>query len=161
MLNDEFRAVIEYPKDICACSIIVRMLEGLGYRFRYATEGLELKDYEFSPGCKCMSIGKIMTHIWGLMNWVCLNVIEEKRECPDNFVTGREQIFEMILRLRKHFKTIDDAQLSDITIEGKSFWHLINGPLSDALTHVGQINVFRRLAGNPPVNSCVFTMNAP
>jgi len=26
---------------------------------------------------------------------------------------------------------------------------IINGPLADALTHVGQINSFRRINGNP------------
>lgn len=29
------------------------------------------------------------------------------------------------------------------------FWYLINGPIADALTHVGQISSWRRMAGNP------------
>ena len=29
------------------------------------------------------------------------------------------------------------------------FWNLINGPISDAIYHVGQIVSFRRTSGNP------------
>ena len=29
------------------------------------------------------------------------------------------------------------------------FWHVINGPISDALYHVGQLVSFRRTTGNP------------
>ena len=28
-------------------------------------------------------------------------------------------------------------------------WHLFNGPIDDAISHVGQITSFRRSAGNP------------
>lgn len=29
------------------------------------------------------------------------------------------------------------------------FWNLINGPIADALWHVGQVVTFRRSSGNP------------
>jgi uncharacterized membrane protein len=29
------------------------------------------------------------------------------------------------------------------------FWNLINGPLADILTHVGQINSWRTISGSP------------
>jgi len=32
------------------------------------------------------------------------------------------------------------------------FWNLINGPISDALWHVGQVVSFRRGSGNPLPN---------
>ena len=31
------------------------------------------------------------------------------------------------------------------------FWHMINGQIADALTHVGQIGLYRRLCGNPVI----------
>jgi hypothetical protein len=48
-----------------------------------------------------------------------------------------------------------------LTIDGRPFWHIINGPISDALSHVGQINSFRRLAGNPTPKANVFTGSPP
>ncbi len=43
----------------------------------------------------------------------------------------------------------------DIVFETQSgekkfpFWHTLNGPISDALYHTGQLVVFRRASGNP------------
>jgi hypothetical protein len=38
---------------------------------------------------------------------------------------------------------------------------MINGPISDALTHVGQVNSFRRLSGNPVSPANVFSGEPP
>ena len=38
----------------------------------------------------------------------------------------------------------------------KSFWPLINGPISDVLTHIGQIATMRRIAGSPVFDSNPF-----
>ncbi|MCK5671198.1 hypothetical protein KAI10_07435, partial [Candidatus Bathyarchaeota archaeon] len=40
-------------------------------------------------------------------------------------------------------------------------WNLINGPLSDALTHVGQIASWRRMNGNPIPGARVFHGEPP
>jgi hypothetical protein len=44
----------------------------------------------------------------------------------------------------------------DGSVRDHPIWYLINGPLADALTHVGQINAWRRLAGNPCPKVSVF-----
>jgi hypothetical protein len=54
----------------------------------------------------------------------------------------------LIHDLRKEMLKMDDEDLTKLKLAGKPFWHMINGPLSDALTHVGQINSFRRINGN-------------
>jgi hypothetical protein len=58
--------------------------------------------------------------------------------------------------LRERMLTMSDDELNTLQILVKPFWHLINGPFSDALTHTGQINSFRRLAGNPIAGANVF-----
>jgi hypothetical protein len=67
----------------------------------------------------------------------------------------------MLYRLREHFSGLDEQALAAITIQDHPFWHLLNGPLADALTHVGQINVFRRLAGNPTPKAGLFMGQPP
>jgi hypothetical protein len=62
----------------------------------------------------------------------------------------------MIFALRDVLVSMNDKELMSITINKKPFWHIINGPIADALTHVGQINSFRRLAGNPTPKVNVF-----
>ena len=56
----------------------------------------------------------------------------------------------------KKMKKLCDEDLKGIIIKGRPFWHIINGPIADALTHVGQINSFRRLVGNPTPKAQVF-----
>ena len=46
--------------------------------------------------------------------------------------------------------------MAECAVDDHPFWHMVNGPLADALTHVGQINTFRRLAGNPCPEANVF-----
>jgi hypothetical protein len=71
-------------------------------------------------------------------------------------------------RIRGNFLERGDAGLEDIRIVGSSrpgddrpFWNMINGPLADALTHVGQINTYRRMNGNPTPRADVFRGRPP
>lgn len=160
-MNKLYESVNDYPGKITATSMIVRMLDGLGYRFRYATEVLTPGDYQFSPGQGCKTIGEIIEHIWGLVNWVFQSISPGNDTRPTDIESQRIHILELITKIRIHFESIDDSDLEHIKIRELPFWHIINGPLSDALTHTGQINTFRRLAGNPPVKSDVFRLKKP
>jgi hypothetical protein len=68
---------------------------------------------------------------------------------------------EILHDLRTTINIISEAELVEMEIEDRPFWHIINGPLSDALTHVGQINSFRRLAENPVSEANDFTGTPP
>jgi hypothetical protein len=84
--------------------------------------------------------------------------MEFKRENEPLLI--RKDILEMIYVLRESLISLTDEELSRVTIDGNPFWYIINGPLADALTHVGQINSFRRMAGNPAPKARVF-LGAP
>lgn len=156
-----YESVETYPENVTATSIIVRVLDGLGFRFRYATEGLTPQEYQFTPGQGCWTIGEMVEHVWGLLNWICQNIFGEGETRPQDAESQRLHCLELILKLRAYFDQIDEAELARVTIEDLPFWHLINGPLSDALTHTGQINTLRRLAGNLPIKARVFLLTKP
>lgn len=156
-----FRHIGGYPAHTNGPSVMVRLLDGLGFRFHWATEGLSDEHYTFSPGQGSQSIGELIDHIWGLTNWVYLSVFGHKEQRPEGTSSQREHALQMLYRLREHFASLDDADLKTLTIDGHPFWHMINGPLSDALTHVGQINALRRLAGNPTPKAGLFTGEPP
>ena len=40
-------------------------------------------------------------------------------------------------------------------------WNMVNGPLADSLTHIGQVLSWRRLAGSPPPPADVFRGRPP
>jgi hypothetical protein len=156
-----FRKLDNYPPRPNGPSVIARLLDGLGFRFYWATEGLSAEHYAFTPGKGCQSIGELVRHIWGLVNWVHMSVFGQGEERPEDAPSQRVHALHMLHRLREHLVTLDDRDLEAFTINEHSFWHIINGPLADALTHVGQINSFRRLAGNPTPGARVFTGEPP
>ena len=156
-----FRSIEEYPAHVNGPSVIARLLDGLGFRFYWATEGLRPDDYCFSPGSGCQSIGELIGHVWGLVNWISLSVFGQGEERPQEPPLQRARALAMLRVLRTHFAALSDAELSAVTIDGRPFWHMLNGPIADALTHVGQINSFRRLAGNPTRRAKLFIAMPP
>lgn len=156
-----YHEIPDYPEGMSAKGIIMRLLDGLGFRFYWSTEGLRESDYTFTPGEGCKSIVELMGHIYGLMNWVSKSVTGEGYKEPETPLEGRALIVEIIYNLRNTFGNMSDEELSKIKIRHKPIWNMINGPISDALTHVGQINSFRRLAGNCAPGANVFTGKPP
>ena len=41
----------DYPEEMSAKGIIMRLLDGLGFRFYWATEGLSESDYSYARAC--------------------------------------------------------------------------------------------------------------
>ncbi len=157
-MESHFRSVRAYPERQDANGVVMRLIDGLGYRFYWATQGLTESDYGFSPGGGCQTIGEFTGHVWGLANWVHANMLGAGDETvkPEHPEEQRKQTLELLLAIRKHVGTIDEDALFAIQIRGLPFWHVINGPLSDALTHIGQIAAFRRANGNPVPKHNVF-----
>jgi len=145
------------PDTVSGASVLVRMVDSLGFRFRWATEGLGEIDYTFRPDEQCMSIREQTEHIWGLVNWIILSLTGDRKDRPETIELVRKSVLDMIVELRKLFLSMTEEELKHARIHDHSFWHVINGPVADALTHVGQINMIRRLAGNPTPDVNVFT----
>jgi hypothetical protein len=162
-MSDElpFYRLDSYPSQVTSASVIVRLVDSLGFRFRWATEGLTEQNYTFSPGQGSQSIGQLVAHIWGLINWISTSVTGQGEASPETPQGQRDHALHMMFRLREHISMQDDRSLASITIRGLPFWHILNGPLADALTHVGQINMLRRLDGNPTPKARVFTGEPP
>ncbi len=156
-----FRTIKIYPDRIDATAILVRMLDGLGYRFYWATEGLRPEDYGYRITPEAKSIGETMGHIWALVNWMCIHLSGEEISPAQDYETGRVVILENLKRIRDMFNEMESGDLKKLEIDEHPFWHYINGPISDALTHVGQINILRRGAGNLPTRVNVFSGDEP
>ena len=97
-----FESVENYPVQINSLSIIVRMLDGLGYRFRYATEGLNKTDYQFIP-----------------KNGV--NSIEEEQELADYFCNKVKVKMDKIREDIDTLETIVDDELWPLP----KFWEIL------------------------------------
>ena len=137
------------------------MLDSLGFRFYWATEGLRAEDYAFRPAKDTMSIGELVAHVWELVNWVSSSALKKPYEKPKDSPVARAEALRIIHDLRETMLAMSDEDLGRLRIRDKPFWNIVNGPFSDALTHTGQINSFRRLNGNPVAGANVFLGDPP
>lgn len=154
---------------VSGTTVMARVVEGLAFRYYWATEELREEDFSFRPSPDIMSIVELQKHILDLCLMVKQCVFNDERrethslEEPDAL---RGQALDILSRVREQLLSMTDADLDACQVwkrDGKYYpsWHIMNGPLSDALTHVGQINAFRRINGNPtPAGASVF-LGAP
>lgn len=155
-----FYQIPEAPTDYDAASVTARLIEGLGYRYYWATEGLRDEDLAYEPGNEGANCAGVLEHILGLTRFVLRTL---KREIHDNSVeyptlTWEEQRRATLMNLKeasdilRNNKEVADARIIFKRGEKTSeypFWNLVNGPISDAIYHTGQIVSYRRSSGNP------------
>jgi hypothetical protein len=154
----------EAPKQVTGTSVLARIVDGLAFRYYWATDGLRLEDYTFRPGPESMSTLELQQHI---LNLVCmieqtvLNATERETIESDDPAVLREKALEILRLVRERLDELTDDALAGHRVLKRDgtwapVWNIMNGPLADALTHVGQINAWRRLNGNPTPRANVF-----
>ena len=149
-----------YPTSFSAPNVLARTIDGLGYRYHWATKGLTETDLAYKPSEDGRSADETLEHLHGLALFITNSVtgnpnIRPRPATPEDWSTRRKETLENLKKasdLLKEMDSIDDLSIQfqrGENVSEMSLWHLFNGPLADALYHVGQIVVFRRAAGNP------------
>jgi hypothetical protein len=149
----------EYSETYTAGTVVARMLDGLGFRYHWATEGLREEDLAYKPSEEARTTAETIDHIYGLTKVIVnstLNKPNTRAEEPEmTFAEKRKKTLENIKAAADILRISND--LSEFTIvfqrgENTSefpFWNQINGPIADAIWHCGQVISFRRSSGNP------------
>ncbi|QNL22991.1 hypothetical protein HZR84_13920 [Hyphobacterium sp. CCMP332] len=151
-----FKEIPEYEGQYNSGKISARMIDGLGFRFYWATEGLSVNDMSYRPSEDIRSIGETIQHIYEMSNSL-LNVVNLKAQLDSDLTSTDKQRAETLKNLKlirdKLFSSSDEdfEGYNRMSKNGESipFWKYINGPIEDCIWHCGQIASFRRLAGNP------------
>jgi hypothetical protein len=163
----DFRSLPPGPDAVSGSAVLVRLVEGIGFRFLWATEGLRDADLSVRPTPETMGIAEQAGHVLELVAWVAMaaGAIPAGSRTPDpppSFLEVRQRVLAL---LRARFAAMSEGEIGAIRIPtrtGPVPWpHLVNGPLADALTHIGQINVLRRASGNPTPKANVFLGRPP
>ena len=150
----------EYPESYTPGSVAARMIDGLGFRYYWATEGLREEDLAFKPNEEARTSAETIDHIYGLSKTIINSALHKP-----NVRDGSEEVMTFAEKRKKtleNFKTAADilrtaTDLSGYTIVFQNgdqrneypFWNHINGPIADAIWHCGQVVSFRRSSGNP------------
>ena len=153
--------ISEYPDDYSAANVLGRILDGLGFRYYWATEGLTAKDLAYKPSEDARSTDETLDHIYGL-TLTALNAVQSKPNLPREpvemtFEEKRQLTLENIKKASDIVRAGEPGDMKDYRViferGGNSseypFWNMLNGPIADAIYHVGQVVSFRRSSGNP------------
>ena len=114
----------------------------LAYRAGKALRGAPESFAQFSSGDKGRTPAKILAHMGDLLDWA-LSIAKDKQEWHDSTPLPWAQEVE---RFFKALQAFDDYLASDLPL-GAPPEKLFQGAIADALTHTGQINMLRRMAG--------------
>ena len=157
--NLPFYEIPNYPESYSQAEIVGRMIDGLGFRYYWATEGLTEKDLNFRLPNDSRSSIETVVHIYDLSNMIlntALNLpIEKKSTEGMGFKEIREKtLFNLkeasdIFKRTKNFNDHTIVFLRNSEKVEYPFWNQLNGPIEDAVWHCGQIVAFRRAIGNP------------
>jgi len=149
MIPEYFKNFPEEPADLSASNAIARLIDGLGFRLYWAINELTEEDCEYRVCEGANSIHDILWHILGLVNWVYMNVYGEQMKRPESIIDQGVETLIALEKLRKSFIEMSDKDLEKLKLDNRSFWAYLNMPLADAVSHVGQVSILRRAAGNP------------
>ena len=161
----------DYPQEYSAATVAARMIDGLGFRYYWATDGLREQDLSFRPNDEARTTDETLDHILSLSKMIVNSTLKEPNVRADekpnlSFEEKRKQTLDNLKLASDILKASKPAEMNDYNIVFKNgdketsfpFWNQINGPIADAIWHTGQVVSFRRSSGNP-FNSKVSVFN--
>ena len=116
----------------------------IAYRGRKAVADPPAGFSEFQVGATSRTPGQILAHIGDLFDWALSLADGEQRWQDSPPLSWNEETARFFEALRR----FDQRLASDAPL-GCPAEKLFQGPVADALTHIGQIALLRRLAGAP------------
>ena len=157
-----FYEISKAPEEVSSGNIIGRMIDGLGYRYYWASKDLRPADLDYRPSEEASSTRETLEHIYGLAS-IILNAATTspnnypKEKIPSSYLELRKATLEVLHQASQIFYGKGNQEVAEMrlifTRAGKQsdfpVWNLLNGPLADAIYHTGQIVSFRRTSGNP------------
>lgn len=143
----------EYSETYTAGTVAARLVDGLGFRFYWATKGLTEVDLAYKPNEDVRTTGETVKHIYELSN-IVVNSTLNKANSNDkeelSFKEMREKTLYNLKQAADILRASDDISKFKIIFGTNEipFWNNINGPIADAIWHSGQIASYRRTSGN-------------
>jgi len=142
--------------------VAARVMDGLGYRYYWATEGLTEKDLAYKPSEDGRTTRETIDHIYGLSK-VIVNAPLKQFNVPSandeklTFDETRKRTLENIRKASGILRNSSEEDVKEYLVIFKNgddhaefpYWNLLNGPIADAIYHTGQVVSFRRTSGNP------------
>ena len=130
--------------DDAARVLLRHTLATLAYRAAKACSGAPGEFTSFRAASDSRSAGEILAHLGDLVEWV-----DSQARGAQRWTTSTPASWDDdVARFHRALQQLDDYIASGAPLHHDAT-RLFQGGIADALTHVGQINLLRRLAGSP------------
>ena len=140
----------DYQESYSANAVAARMIDGLGFRYYWASEGLRDEDLNFRPNETGRATMETIEHIYGLSKFIRNNVLIDNKDANKAKLAFEDMRKQTLLNLKIVSDVLRDSNAKfKLETTEVPFWNIINGPISDALWHCGQVVLLRRSSGNP------------
>ncbi|XMO86993.1 hypothetical protein AAFN75_01595 [Algibacter sp. AS12] len=138
------------PEIYTAGTLAARTIDGLGFRFYWATQGLRNEDLSHKASASGRTSAETIPHIYGLSKFIRNSILVDNKDENKTELSFKEQRKQTLLNLKLVSDVLRDTK-TPYNLENSEipFWNIINGPIEDALWHCGQIVMLRRASGNP------------
>jgi hypothetical protein len=124
--------------------LIRHYLAALAYRTQKALRGAPSTFGDFRAGENVRTPRELVWHMTGVIGYA-RTVFRGGVWQPDGFETLEEEV----ARFHEVLADLSELVASGAPILDGTIEQLLQGPLSDAMTHAGQLALLRRLAGSP------------
>ena len=151
-----YRQIPKIKENYTAQNTVARMIDGLAFRYYWASEGLRAEDLAYQPKGAGRDCQQTINHLYDLTNMMLRLTKTDFKQAIEKdemvFAAMRKQTLLNLEALSKEIK--ESKNLSEFTVRKDGeisvpFFNVINGPIADAIWHAGQIASFRRSSGNP------------
>ena len=124
--------------------LLIHYLASIAYHFQKAIRNAPNDYWKFSAGNKVRTPKEILLHITSLIGYARTFFVggAYTPESLPNIQDEIERFHKILEDISKHINS--DSDLNEITE-----YQLLQGPLSDIMTHIGQLSMLRRLYGEP------------
>jgi hypothetical protein len=127
-----------------ALALLRHTVATLAYRGGKAVRGAPEEFADFRASETTRTPGQILAHVGDLLDWA-VAMADGRQEWHDSEPLAWK---DEVARFHAALERVD-ARLATGAAPGFSAEKFFQGPIADALTHVGQINLLRRMAGSP------------
>lgn len=157
-----YHQIPDYPDSYTSGNILARMVDGLGYRYYWSTDGLNQADLDFKPSEDARSTFETLQHLYGLSDMIVNAALNQPNIRPMDwsdmsYEDLRTATLENLRKASEVYASLSEEELNEVKVIFQNgdnrnefpLWNVMNGPIGDALYHTGQIVSFRRASGNP------------
>lgn len=137
-------APVRPPSPVTALALLRHAVATLAYRAEKVLRVVPDDFSEFRSGPSCRSAVEIVRHLGDLMGWGERLARGEYRWASGDPLPWAEAVQRFFRELAAL-----DAALADSSLAPPPTDVLFQGPIADALTHVGQLALMRSMAGEP------------